>query len=75
MMGGVGERAIAELRKLFEPLGLEPFQGGGGTANDPHAPAQYRADTVRNLDPWYQAFNVQPGEKLYLTPAQRVRVW
>jgi predicted metalloendopeptidase len=42
---------------------------------DGHAPAEYRADTVRNLDPWYQAFNVQPGEKLYLTPAQRVRVW
>ncbi|MBS0578290.1 MAG: M13 family metallopeptidase [Proteobacteria bacterium] len=42
---------------------------------DGHAPAEYRADTVRNLDPWYQAFDVQPGEKLYLTPAQRVRVW
>jgi predicted metalloendopeptidase len=42
---------------------------------DGHAPAEYRADTVRNLDPWYQAFNVQPDEKLYLTPAQRVRVW
>jgi predicted metalloendopeptidase len=42
---------------------------------DGHAPAEYRADTVRNLDPWYQAFNVQPGEKLYLAPAERVRVW
>jgi predicted metalloendopeptidase len=42
---------------------------------DGHAPAEYRTDTVRNLDPWYQAFSVQPGEKLYLTPTERVRVW
>jgi predicted metalloendopeptidase len=42
---------------------------------DGHAPAEYRADTVRNLDAWYQAFAVKPGEKLYLAPADRVRVW
>ena len=42
---------------------------------DGHAPDQYRADTVRNLDAWYQAFNVQPGRKLYLAPEARVRVW
>ena len=42
---------------------------------DPHAPAQYRADTVRNIDAWYAAFNVQPGEKLYLAPPDRVRIW
>jgi len=42
---------------------------------DGHAPDEYRADTVRNLDPWYAAFSVQPGEKLYLAPADRVRVW
>ena len=42
---------------------------------DSHAPAQYRADTVRNIDPWYAAFNVKPGEKLYLAPADRVRIW
>jgi putative endopeptidase len=40
-----------------------------------HAPAQYRALTVRNLDAWYAAFDVQPGETLYLSPDQRVRVW
>ena len=40
-----------------------------------HAPAQFRAETVRNLDPWYRAFNVQPGEKLYLRPDQRVKIW
>jgi endothelin-converting enzyme/putative endopeptidase len=42
---------------------------------DPHAPGQYRAATVRNIDPWYAAFNVQAGEKLYLAPADRVRIW
>ena len=42
---------------------------------DSHAPAQYRAVTVRNIDPWYTAFDVQPGEALYLAPADRVRIW
>jgi len=42
---------------------------------DGHAPDEYRADTVRNLDAWYQAFHVEPGRKLYLAPEARVRVW
>jgi putative endopeptidase len=42
---------------------------------DGHAPTEYRADTVRNLDPWYDALSVKPGQKLYLAPADRVRVW
>jgi putative endopeptidase len=42
---------------------------------DPHAPSEYRASTVRNIDAWYAAFNVQAGEKLYLAPGQRVRIW
>ena len=42
---------------------------------DGHAPAQYRADTVRNLDSWYAAFDVKPGQTLYLSPADRVRMW
>ncbi|UMR33334.1 hypothetical protein MJ904_13730 [Massilia sp. MB5] len=44
-------------------------------ATDGHAPAKWRTYTVRNLDPWYPAFDVQPGQKLYLAPQQRVRVW
>jgi endothelin-converting enzyme/putative endopeptidase len=44
--------------------------------SDPHSPEQYRVDgIVRNFDPWYKAFNVKPGDKLYLPPAQRVHVW
>ncbi len=42
---------------------------------DPHSPSEQRAAVVRNLDPWYPAFNVQPGQKLYLSPEQRVRIW
>lgn len=41
MMSGVGQRAEAELRKLVEPLGLEPLQGGGGDAPDPNAPKHF----------------------------------
>jgi endothelin-converting enzyme/putative endopeptidase len=44
-------------------------------ATDGHAPDQYRAVTVRNVDPWYDAFSVSAGQKLYLPPAQRVRIW
>ena len=42
---------------------------------DGHAPAEYRADTVRNLDAWYAAFDVKPGQKLHLAPKDRVKVW
>jgi putative endopeptidase len=42
---------------------------------DSHAPGEYRADTVRNLDAWYAAFDVKPGQALYLEPKDRVRVW
>ena len=40
-----------------------------------HAPGFYRALTVRNLDAWYDAFGVRQGDSLYLTPAERVRIW
>lgn len=42
---------------------------------DPHAPGPYRAATVRNIDAWYGAFSVKEGEKLYLAPGERVRIW
>lgn len=44
-------------------------------ATDVHAPGDYRALTVRNIDAWYPAFDVQPGQKLYLAPQDRVRIW
>ncbi|MGZ8998315.1 MAG: M13 family metallopeptidase [Allosphingosinicella sp.] len=42
---------------------------------DPHSPSEQRVAIVRNLDPWYSAYNVMPGAGLYLSPDQRVRVW
>ena len=42
---------------------------------DPHSPSEQRVWVVRNFDKWYDAFNVQPGQKLYLAPEQRVRIW
>jgi putative endopeptidase len=42
---------------------------------DPHSPSQQRAWVVRNLDPWYDAFAVQPGARLYLSREERVRIW
>ena len=42
---------------------------------DGHAPDQYRASTVRNIDDWYAAFGVKPGDALYLPPEKRVKVW
>ena len=43
--------------------------------NDGHAPAMYRADTVRNVDAWYSAYDIKPGAKLYLAPNERAHIW
>ena len=40
-----------------------------------HSPGRFRAQTVRNLDAWYDAFSPKPGEKLYLAPKDRVKIW
>jgi putative endopeptidase len=43
---------------------------------DPHSPPKYRINgVVRNFDEWYRAFNIQPGDKLYLPPEKRIRIW
>jgi endothelin-converting enzyme/putative endopeptidase len=43
--------------------------------SDGHAPERFRISTVRNMDAWYEAFDVQPGQRLYLEPSARVRIW
>jgi predicted metalloendopeptidase len=55
--------------KLREPAARQRI------ITDGHAPGRYRANTVRNLDSWYPAFDVQPGQGLFLAPESRVRVW
>jgi len=43
---------------------------------DPHSPEEFRINgVVRNVDAWYEAFDVQPGDALYLAPEDRVRIW
>ena len=42
---------------------------------DVHSPGPWRSATVRNQDAWYAAFDVKEGQKLYLTPDQRVVIW
>lgn len=43
---------------------------------DPHAPGIYRSYVpLQNLDAWYKAFNIQPGDKLYVAPEKRVKIW
>ena len=42
---------------------------------DTHAPGEYRSDTVRNVDAWYKAFGISPGDKLYLKPENRIGIW
>jgi len=45
-------------------------------ATDPHSPAEFRViGPVRNVDAWYEAFEVKPGSKYYLAPEDRVRIW
>jgi predicted metalloendopeptidase len=55
--------------KYREPILRQQVLGDG------HAPNEFRGDSARNLDAWYAAFGVKAGEKLYLAPADRVRVW
>jgi putative endopeptidase len=55
--------------KMREPLARQLL------LTDGHAPDEFRADTARNIDGWYDAFGIKPGERLYLAPPDRVRVW
>jgi putative endopeptidase len=46
------------------------------TITDPHSPARFRVDgPLRNVDAWYDAFGIKPGDNLYLKPQDRVRIW
>jgi putative endopeptidase len=44
--------------------------------SDPHSPPEFRVNgAVQNVDGWYTAFNVRPGQRLYVAPNRRVRIW
>ena len=43
---------------------------------DPHSPGMHRANgPIVNMDVWYTAFNIQPGDKMYVAPEKRIRIW
>jgi putative endopeptidase len=44
--------------------------------SDVHSPDMFRVNgPLPNIDAWYQAFDVQPGDRLYIKPEERVRIW
>jgi putative endopeptidase len=57
------------LRSKYDEAGMRK------QLDNDHAPETYRVSTVRNMDAWYEAFDVQPGQRLYLEPKARVRIW
>jgi putative endopeptidase len=62
--------AQAERWKLREAFGRQLLK------SDPHSLADARVNTVLpNFDPWYKAFDVKPGDKMYLPPEERVHIW
>ena len=58
-------------RRLYRDENLEVR-----ITSDPHSHSEARANgTLRNIDSWYEAFDVQVGDALYLPPSQRVKIW
>lgn len=57
-------------RAKYHDDGLRSYLG-----TDHHAPERFRVWTVRNIDAWYDAFEVRPGHALYLEPRARIRIW
>jgi len=53
-----------------------PESASSRILTDPHSPEQYRTNApISNIDAWYKAFNVQPGDKMYKKPEDRIKIW
>ena len=65
----VAERARLQKELKFEESMLNALRGGT------HSPGRYRALAPRNHDAWYKAFDVKPGDELYLAPEERAKIW
>jgi putative endopeptidase len=68
------QRFFMAYATVWRTLSREPYMRRALTT-DPHSPGEWRAAEVRNLDAWYDAFSVKPGQRMYLPPEQRVRIW
>lgn len=76
VLGGLtgDQRFFMAFAQVYRTLQREDFLRQQ-LATDPHSPGEWRAAEVRNHDAWYKAFDVKPGDKQYLPPEQRVRIW
>lgn len=55
---------------------IRPEAAAQRILTDPHSPEQFRANApITNIDAWYAAFNIQPGDKMYKKPEDRIKVW
>jgi putative endopeptidase len=55
---------------------MRPEEAMSRILTDPHSPGKYRTNgTVVNLDPWYKAFDIKPGDKMYKAPEDRIKIW
>ncbi len=55
---------------------VSPRADADAARPDPHSPPEYRVNgVVPNIPAFYEAFKIQPGDKLYLDPAKRVKIW
>jgi len=53
-----------------------PEEAAQRVLTDPHSPGLYRVNgPLPNIDAWYDAFDVKPGDKLYKSPEQRIKIW
>ncbi|MDR0950659.1 MAG: peptidase M13 [Candidatus Ancillula sp.] len=75
------QKDVEEIKKFFIAFGV--IWRGKSTDDfakllltiDPHSPAEFRANTVRNLDAFQEAFDVKPGDGMYLDKSDRVDIW
>jgi hypothetical protein len=68
--------APAQLREIGAGVAIFVSRRAAVVLSNPHSPGKFRVNgVVRNFDAWYQAFDVKPGDQLYLAPEARIRVW
>jgi putative endopeptidase len=68
------QRFFIGYAQLYRSLSREDYMRRA-LATDPHSPGEWRSAEVRNVEAWYAAFAVKPGQKAYLEPDQRVKIW
>jgi len=68
------QRFFLGYAQIYRSLSREDYMRQA-LATDPHSPGEWRSAEVRNVDAWYAAFAVEPGQKMYLATDQRVKLW